>query len=96
LEDGRVVLLDSLLSATLGELAAEGVFLEPAVLKGVVQLARRGGGAIEVGDLGALLLEVQEQLRFYRILVPVDTIREVLLAYGRVLLRADVVRVLRD
>jgi len=90
------VVLDSLLSATLGELAAEGVFLDPAVLKGVVQLARRGGGAIEAGDLPALLMEVQEQLRFYRILVPLDTIREVLVAYGRVLLRADVARVLRD
>ncbi len=96
LEDGRVVVLDSLLSATISELAADGVFLEPVVVKSIVQLARRGGGAIEVGNLNALLQEVQEKLRHYRILMPVDTIQEVLVAYGRVLLRADVARLLRD
>ncbi len=79
--DRRWMGLDTLVWETLSKLEERGHELNPVVVKAAVQVARMlvSGPAAPQGL--ALVQAVTEQLHHRRVILPVATVREILLAY---------------
>ena len=88
--DRRWMGLDSVVWETTAKMEERGVELSPVVVKATVQVARATVGGPE-GPQGQALVElVTERLHHRRVILPVRTVREILVAYLAVVAELDV------